>query len=264
MPIPQITAAQIRQMSMSRRVPDRIADGIVNNQGFINQGGIDTPLRLCHFMAQCAVESAHFTVTLEFASGRAYEGRLDLGNTQPGDGPRFRGRGLIQTTGRANYGEARDEIRSMLGAGVTVPDFQREPENQQLEQFPWALLGGIVYWRRRNINQHADRDDVEAVTRAVNGGLAGLADRKQYLGKAKAIWLEGGQPSLGNPVLRRDDTGHDVVVLQNALTNTGFRVSADGIFGQHTDEAVRAFQSANGLTVDGIVGAHTWAMLLHR
>lgn len=262
MAIPQITAAQIRQMSLSRTVPDRIAGGIVANQGFIAQGGIDTPLRLCHFMAQLAVESAHFTVTLEFASGRAYEGRLDLGNTQPGDGPRFRGRGLIQTTGRANYGEARDDIRRMLGPGVAVPDFQVEPHNQQLEQFPWALLAGIVYWRRRNINRHADRDDVEAVTRAVNGGLNGLTERTRYLARAKAIWLDAGSPSLSHPVLQQGASGPDVFDLQNALIDAGFRVSADGIFGQHTDAAVRAFQAAHGLTVDGIVGARTWAMLL--
>jgi putative chitinase len=262
MAAPQITAAQIRQMSMSHAVPDRIADGIVTNQSVIAQGGIDTPLRLCHFMAQCAVESAHFTVTLEFASGRAYEGRLDLGNTQPGDGPRFRGRGLIQTTGRANYGQARDEIRGVVGNGVTVPDFQREPDNQQLEEFPWALLGGIVYWQRRNINRHADRDDVVAVTRAVNGGLNGLDDRTQYLARAKAIWLDAGSPSLSHPVLKQGDSGPDVFDLQNALIDAGFRVSVDGDFGQHTDEAVRAFQAANGLTVDGTVGARTWAMLL--
>jgi putative chitinase len=260
MAIPQITAAQIRQMSLSRRVPDRIAGGIVTNQGFIEQGGIDTPLRLCHFMAQLAHESAHFTVTREFASGEAYEGRRDLGNTQPGDGRRFRGRGLIQTTGRANYREAANALRQWVGAGVTVPDFEANPE--ELEQFPWALLAGITYWRRRNINRHADRDDVEAVTRAINGGLNGLAERKQYLAKAKAIWLEGVQPSLANPVLRQGDEGQDVVILQNALTNAGFRVFADGIFGPHTDEAVRAFQEANGLDIDGIVGAHTWAVLL--
>ena len=97
----QITASDIREMS--RTAAARIVDGIVDSQQFIAQGGIDTPLRLCHFMAQLAHESAHFGVTREFASGAAYEGRTDLGNTQPGDGKRYRGRGLIQTTGRANY-----------------------------------------------------------------------------------------------------------------------------------------------------------------
>src|SRR3954453_6534761 len=156
MGMPQITAAQIRQMS--RTAADRIVDGIVANQQAIARGGIDTPLRLCHFMAQLALESANFRVTREFASGRAFEGRRDLGNTQPGDGPRYRGRGLIQTTGRANYREARDEIRK-LDPGA--PDFEADPV--RLEEFPWALLAGIVYWQRRNINRLADCDDVWAV-----------------------------------------------------------------------------------------------------
>jgi len=260
--MPQITAAQIRHMSLSRSVPARIADGIVANQKFIEQGGIDTPLRLCHFMAQCAVESAHFTVTLEFASGRAYEGREDLGNTEPGDGPRYRGRGVIQTTGRANYREATRDIRAI---DSTAPDFEANPE--QLQEFPWALLAAVTYWRRRNLNRFADRDDVRAVTRGVNGGLNGLAQRTQYLARAKSIWLDGeeadAEPDQENLILRNGATGHDVVVLQNALIDAGFRVSVDGVFGQNTGNAVRAFQEANGLDADGIVGPRTWAVLLN-
>src|SRR4029077_3735519 len=123
-----------------------------------------------------AQESAHFGVTREFASGEAYEGRLDLGNDRRGDGRRYRGRGLIQTTGRANYREATNDIRRIDPA---APDFEADPV--QLEEFPWALLAGITYWQRRNINRHADRDDVVAVTKAVNGGTNGLNSRREYL-----------------------------------------------------------------------------------
>lgn len=70
--------------------------------------------------------SAHFGVTREFASGEAYEGRAKLGNTQPGDGPRYRGRGLIQTTGRANYNDARDDIRQFMPG---APDFEADPKS---------------------------------------------------------------------------------------------------------------------------------------
>src|SRR4051794_20111673 len=125
-----ITASNIREMS--RTAAPRIVAGIVDNQQAIAQGGIDTPLRLCHFMAQLAHESAHFGVTREFASGAAYEGRRDLGNTHDGDGRRYRGRGLIQTTGRTNYRQARDDIRKMV---PTAPDFEEDPP--ELEEFPW-------------------------------------------------------------------------------------------------------------------------------
>ena len=231
-----ITEGDIR--SLSPTAAARIVAGIVDHQQAIADGGIDTPLRLCHFMAQLAHESAHFQVTREFASGAAYEGRKDLGNTQPGDGKRYRGRGLIQTTGRANYREATADIRKINPA---APDFEADPED--LEEFPWALLAGVSYWRRRNINAPADRDDVLAVTKKINGGTNGLDDRRRYLAKAKAIWMNGGHataeatatPSGADSVLRAGDRGADVTKLQNALVEAGFPVSTDGDFGEHTN-----------------------------
>ena len=258
-----ITAANVTAISKSAK--PRIVSGIVDNQQAIFNGGIDTPLRLCHFMAQLAHESAHFQVTLEFASGKAYEGRKDLGNTQKGDGPRYRGRGLIQTTGRANYRQATVAIRKL---NASAPDFEAAPE--QLEQFPWALLGGITYWQSRKINSAADRDDVVRVTELINGGHNGLAERKEYLAKARNIWLSGAGAGAGgggadvddpHPVLRRGSSGADVTVLQNALTQAGFNVLADGDFGQNTENAVKAFQASRGLKDDGIVGADTWDAL---
>jgi putative chitinase len=258
-----ITADNIRAMSKSAAAG--VIKGIVDNQDAIAKGGIDTPLRLCHFMAQLAHESAHFQVTREFASGKAYEGRKDLGNTQPGDGVRYRGRGLIQTTGRANYREATADIRKMDPA---APDFEANPTT--LEEFPWALLAGISYWRRRNINAAADRDDIVKVTRIINGGTNGLEDRKRYLRIAKGIWLNGGAPAApaavaaaiaANPVLRKGSKGDDVTDLQNELIEAGFNIGSDGDFGEQTEEAVKAFQSRAGLAADGIVGATTWAAL---
>lgn len=264
MPI-AITAENIRALS-KHSVP-RIISGIVDNQQAITDGGIDTPLRLCHFLAQLAHESAHFQVTREFASGTAYEGRKDLGNTQPGDGPRYRGRGLIQTTGRANYGQATTAIRK-LNAGA--PDFQSNPV--ALEEFPWALLAGITYWQSRNINSAADRDDVVRVTELINGGHLGLAERKGYLATAKKIWMSGAAPqaatggeaaSAGDaqPVLRRGSKGDDVTVLQNLLTEAGFKVLADGDFGKNTEEAIKVFQTSRNLDSDGVVGPATWDAL---
>jgi putative chitinase len=254
-----ITASEIRQLSSTAAA--RVVAGIVDHQDAIAQGGIDTPLRLCHFMAQLAHESAHFGVTREFASGAAYEGRKDLGNTQPGDGKRYRGRGLIQTTGRANYKEATADIRRMI---PDAPDFEADP--QELEEFPWALLAGISYWRRRNINADADRDDVVAVTRKINGGTNGLEDRKRYLAKAKAIWMSGA-PATGasaaaaDPVLKVGAKGEAVTRLQNELIEAGFSVSPDGNFGEYTKSAVIAFQTRHGLIADGVVGGQTWDAL---
>lgn len=251
----EITAPDLRAMS-STAAP-RIVAGIVDNQPAIAAGGIDTPLRLCHFMAQLAHESAHFSVTREFASGAAYEGRKDLGNTQPGDGKRYRGRGLIQTTGRKNYRDTTDEIRKMM---PNVPDFEQDPA--ALEEFPWALLSAISYWRRKNINPVADRDDIEAVTRKVNGGTNGLPERKKYLAKAKSIWMNGGDVQPEEiPILRIGDSGDAVRRVQNQLIAAGFSVSADGAFGEHTKSAVIAFQTRAGINPDGIVNAATWAAL---
>lgn len=263
MPIPTITAADIRTLSSSAAA--RIVAGIVDHQQDIANGGIDTPLRLCHFMAQLAHESAHFQVTREFASGAAYEGRKDLGNTHPGDGRRYRGRGLIQTTGRTNYQETTADIKKMI---PTAPDFEADPED--MEEFPWALLAGISFWRRKKINAAADRDDVVAVTKIINGGTNGLDERKRYLAKAKVIWMSGGGAAAaggaapapgGDPVLRSGDNGPAVTKLQNALAAAGFGVSPDGSFGEHTKSAVIAFQTGQRLTPDGVVGPSTWAAL---
>jgi len=258
----EITAANIR--AMAPHAAQRIIQGIVDNQRAIVMGGIDTPLRLCHFMAQLAHESAHFQATREFASGSAYEGRSDLGNTRPGDGPRYRGRGLIQTIGRANYRQATITIRALDAA---APDFEAEPP--ALESFPWALLGAIAYWQSRNINAAADRDDAVRVTRLINGGSNGLEDRGRYLAKAKDIWITGAEATAATgsapdgaddtpPVLRRGSQGHDVAILQNELIEAGIKVLADGDFGGHTEDAVRSFQTTRGLEVDGVVDKGTW------
>jgi len=244
-------------LAMTHSAKPEIVTGIVDNQHFIADGGIDTPLRLAHFMAQLAHESAHFRTTLEFASGAAYEGRADLGNTHKGDGIRYRGRGLIQTTGRANYKEATIDIQKIIS---TSPDFEANPT--QLEEFPWALLSGISYWRRRNINRQADRDDIRGVTKAINGGYNGLDSRRKYLAKAKAIFMDDHTVAgASSPVLRQGDKGDPVVDLQNELIDAGYGVLADGDFGQHTKDAVVDFQASHGLKNDGVVGAQTWGLL---
>jgi putative chitinase len=140
----------------------------------ITRADLTSKLRLAHFIAQCAHESAGITTTTEFASGRAYEGRKDLGNFGAGDGVTYKGRGLIQNTGRANYAQ----LSKAFGV-----DFIKNPS--LMAQFPYAATTSAEYWRSRNLNASADRDDIAAVTLRVNGGYNGLASRQAYLAKAK-------------------------------------------------------------------------------
>lgn len=136
---------------------------------------INTVLRIAHFLAQCCHESAGFRTTEEFATGAAYEGRRDLGNTQPGDGMRYKGRGIIQLTGRANY----RRLGEKLGIDLeNDPAMAAEPLT--------SLTIACEFWKAHNLNNAADRDDINVVTRIINGGYNGLDDRKQYLVKAKA------------------------------------------------------------------------------
>ncbi|MEM6424533.1 MAG: glycoside hydrolase family 19 protein [Cyanobacteria bacterium P01_D01_bin.128] len=141
---------------------------------------INTPLRIAHFLAQVMHESGGFRWLREIwgptATQRRYEGRTDLGNTQPGDGERFMGRGLIQLTGRSNY----QQFSKNLGV-----DFVGNP--QLVEQPPYAVVVAGWYWDSRSLNQWADRDDLRQVTRRINGGYNGLADREKYLKRAKLV-----------------------------------------------------------------------------
>lgn len=138
---------------------------------------ITKPLRMAHFIAQIAHESGSFLYTEELADGSAYEGRADLGNTEPGDGRRYKGRGLIQLTGRANYAAySRD----------TGVDYLTHPERVASDPFATVDVA-CWYWNKRQINRLADADDVKAVTKAINGGYNGLDDRMAYLARAKAV-----------------------------------------------------------------------------
>jgi putative chitinase len=155
-----------------------IVDGLADQMELLaTKFGIDTALRQQHFLAQCAHESDHFQTTREYASGRAYEGRRDLGNTQKGDGERYRGRGLIQLTGRYNY----EAASKALGE-----PYAEKPE--LVEIFPAAAIVSGWFWHKNEINKHADRDDVRAVTKVVNGGLNGLDSRQAALKNAKTAF----------------------------------------------------------------------------
>jgi putative chitinase len=135
---------------------------------------INTPERLAAFLAQVGHESGRFHYTEEIASGAAYEGRLDLGNTEPGDGRRYKGRGLIQLTGRYNYCELSKD---------TGIDFLANPT--LLSDPEYAVLSACWFWHRRGLNTLADNGQFYLITKKINGGYNGLSDREYFYRKCK-------------------------------------------------------------------------------
>lgn len=127
---------------------------------------ITTPKRQSAFLAQIAHESGSLTYVQEIASGSAYEGRSDLGNVQPGDGVRFKGRGLIQITGRANY----NDVSFALGVNFTA-----YPSKLELPEY--AAQSAAWFWHKHSLNGLADRDAFGAITKVINGGYNGLDER---------------------------------------------------------------------------------------
>ena len=150
--------------------------GLAANVHFRTYGILDNPLRLIHFLAQLAHESGNFRYMEEIASGAAYEGRKDLGNVMAGDGKRFKGRGPIQLTGRANYRRYGQQL------GI---DFENNPAIVAIPSV--GLLVACKFWSDNGLNELADKDDVVSITKRINGGTNGLADRKAKLEMIKGM-----------------------------------------------------------------------------
>lgn len=162
---------------------------------FCPQYEIDTPQEYAHFLAQACHETDHFKTLQEYASGKAYENRRDLGNKNPGDGVRFKGRGIFQTTGRANY--------LQLGVKKGTRDFFiNNPES--LEQPEYAVWSACEFWQTRGLNDAANQQDatlmkkkfrgalidvppVEYISITINGGRNGLDERIKFYLKANKV-----------------------------------------------------------------------------
>ncbi|MCT8001222.1 glycoside hydrolase family 19 protein [Sphingomonas sanguinis] len=176
---PVTLTALLRKLGAPAATAAGLGAGVVALEGAII---LDVPLRLTHFLAQAGHESSGFTRMYEIwgptPAQRRYEGRDDLGNVKAGDGFRYRGRGILQITGRDNY----RRFGKLIGVDIeSQPDRAAEPAI--------AMVLACAYWTSRRINAPADRDDVEAVTKLINGGLNGIDDRRQRLERAKAILL---------------------------------------------------------------------------
>ena len=244
---------------------------------------INTPNRIAGFFAQCGHESMNFTVLSENLNYRAetleklfskyfsksgrnaadyakqpekianviYAGRMSNGDTASGDGYRFRGRGVVQLTGRDNY--------TQFGKSVGM-----SPEQviDYVTTKKGALESACWYWNSRNLNAACDANDIVKMTKLVNGGTIGLEDRRKHYEAALAV-LGGAVPApITNAeaipgVLKKGSTGEAVKRMQAELG-----LEADGSFGPATETAVKKWQAANGLAADGIVGPKTLAKLL--
>jgi len=255
--------------------------------------GITTERRIAHFISQCAHESNNFRSlsenlnysekALNAVFGRYFGAapkrnaaeyarnpqlianyvyqdefrKYKMGNVNPGDGWLFRGRGLKQLTGRENY--------TRFGKSI---DITAEEAADYVSTPKGAVESACWFWDTNNLNDIADTDDVKRMTKKINGGSIGLADRQSRYTKAMEI--------LGNPVsiaaaddtddeidlsdigvLRRGSRGEGVKLMQEALG-----LGADGIFGPGTERSLKAWQLSQGLEADGVAGAKTLGKLL--
>jgi putative chitinase len=140
------------------------------------EAAITTPRRQAAFLAQLAHESGELRYFEEIASGEQYEGRGDLGNVRPGDGVRYKGRGPIQLTGRANYRAA--------GRALGL-DLEGEPTRAADVDVGFRVAAW--YWTTRGLNALADAGDFREITRRINGGFNGLAQREVYYQRALGL-----------------------------------------------------------------------------
>jgi predicted chitinase len=216
--------------TMRQAFPGLGADRAAELNGGLNtamrQASCTTLNRAAMFCAQVGEESISLTTPTELASGAEYEGRTDLGNTHPGDGVRFKGRGFIQITGRLNYGKL-SQWANKKGLVPSPTYFVDNPTQLATDKYVW--LGPVWYWTvARNMNPLADAKDINGATIAINGGLHGLKDRTNRwhtcLGLGNAIL-----PTPAPPVILEDsmllNKGQDAITpiaLPNGVKQVRF------------------------------------------
>jgi len=208
-----VTLDQILHLAPNARSSYR--EAFQNGQPLLDRFSIsDTPLRVAHFMAQVLHESdglanqieslnysaerlpkvwpsrfkptgpldpADFAHNQQRLGNEVYGGRM--GNTGPNDGFTYRGRGLLQLTGKDSYREATATLRAQ---SPDAPDFVDVPDAVFSAQ--WCLAVAVAEWASKGCNALADEDDIRKVTKAINGGLVGLSDRMEWLRLTKAVW----------------------------------------------------------------------------
>jgi len=173
-----ITAQQLLQILPNARAQAGVFVSALNIA--MQHYQIVGPKRAAAFIAQIGHESGQLRYVREIwgptAAQRRYEGREDLGNTEPGDGRKYCGRGLVQITGRANYANCGEAL------GL---DLINHPELLELPQH--AAMSAAWFWKQKGLNDLADRDEFNTITRRINGGLNGLQDRLEIWKKAREV-----------------------------------------------------------------------------
>ena len=263
-----VTDDELRQIMPNCPAAKR-ADYLPFIQQAMAEFDITSYLRETAFLAQLAHESAELRYMEEIASGAAYEGRKDLGNTQPGDGKRYKGRGPIQLTGRANY----TKYGNLLGL-----DLVNDPIVAATKEVGFRIAG--QFWKLNGLNELADQQQFKSITKRINGGYNGLDDRIKYYERAKKVLSRddaatvpmpapissqpsssGQAPTYPGVAFRQGNRGPNVQIIQQRLRDLGYTLGVDGNFGPGTANAVAAFQQKNNLGSDGVVGQGTWAAL---
>lgn len=277
---------------LARNAHRNYLETIGHGNDLFEEHGLTTPLRMAHFLAQALHETGGFTIlreNMKYSAARlvqifgvnhhsaaltaAEADRLaghpeeiaervyglgnprkarELGNNRPGDGFRFRGNGVLQTTGRDNH------RRMGMACGL---DFEHNPELVTTPEH--ALKPALQEWSANDLNRFADKNDIRTITLRINGGLIGLADREAWLNKLWPLLKDERQP--GEP-WEAGEEDKKIKTLQKALNTLGADpvLDVDGRYGPMTRRAVLAFQIAAGITADGIAGPVTEATIKLR
>lgn len=263
-----------------------ILAGCIADQGVLDEYGItDTAQRLKFFLSQVGHESGGLTIreeNLRYSAKRmtevwprrfptvasakpyannprklaekTYGGRMGNGPEGSGDGYRYRGQGGIQITGK----EAYEVIGEIAGLDlVNNPELASDPKHY--------LRIACAFWKWKGLNALCDKGDFRAVTKRINGGYTGLADRKEWLDRVSRHVVAGGKApestGAGGSSLSKGSRGTKVSALQARLVELGYVVKVDGDFGNRTRDAVLAFQADNDLPTSGVVDDDTWEVL---
>lgn len=170
---PSITAAQLKAI-MPGVSDQKVLEALPHLNRAMREANINTPRRQAMFLAQLGHESGGLKWMEELSSGEQYEGRRDLGNVHRGDGVRFKGRGPIQLTGRANYAKAGEAL------GMDLVNNPTRVSNVDV-----GFRTAAWYWKDKGLNAPSDRGDVSGATRLINPGMRHLQDRAAYFERAK-------------------------------------------------------------------------------